>query len=54
MKTKQYLILAIATLAVLAAFCTPASAGDFGDGCPWDNWYNGTHNGGVYFVAHGG
>jgi hypothetical protein len=54
MKTKQYLILAIATLAVLTAFSTTASAGGYGDGCPWNNFYNGTlAHGGVYFVSHG-
>ena len=54
MKTKQYLILAIATLAVLAALSTTASAGDYGYGCPFHNWYNGTIHGGVYFDVHGG
>ena len=54
---KRYLnlILPIVILAVLtlAAFSTPASAGKYGDGCPYDNWYNGTIHGGIYFQIKG-
>jgi hypothetical protein len=44
------LVLAVLTL---AAFSTPASAGVYGDGCSYDNWYNGTVNGSIYFDLNG-
>ena len=52
---KRYVAIPIAILAVLAlaAFSTPASAGGYGSGCPFDNWYNGTIHGGVYFQIKG-
>jgi len=40
-------------IAMLAALCTTASAGYYGAGCPYDNWYNGTINGGIYFQTKG-
>jgi hypothetical protein len=40
-------------IATLAALCTTASAGYYGAGCPYDNWYNGTINGGIYFEIKG-
>ena len=53
---KRYLIIPIVMLAVLtlAAFSTPASAGGYCDGCPFDNFYNGTlAHGGIYFECKG-
>jgi|GEM_PF-1905884 len=46
-------VMAIAMLTVLAALCTTASAEQYGAGCPFSNWYNGTVNGGIYFEIHG-
>ena len=40
-------------IAMLVALCTTASAGYYGAGCPYDNWYNGTINGGIYFQTKG-
>ncbi|KAF5433728.1 hypothetical protein C5S36_05970, partial [Candidatus Methanophagaceae archaeon] len=48
MKT-QYIIVAIAILAVLVAFSTPAMA----QGCPFSNFYDGTLHGGIYFDVKG-
>jgi hypothetical protein len=53
---KTAIIVAIAALAmILAALCTTASAGDYGSGCPYSNFYNGTleNGGGVYFDVKG-
>jgi len=53
---KRYLIIPMVVLAVLAlaAFSTPASAGGYCDGCPFDNFYNGTlAHGGIYFECKG-
>ena len=40
-------------IATLAALCPTANAGYYGDGCPYDNWYNGTLHGGIYFQTKG-
>ena len=40
-------------LAVLTALCPTASAGGYCDGCPFDNFYNGTLHGGIYFDCKG-
>jgi hypothetical protein len=53
---KRYLIIPMVMLAVLtlATFSTPASAGGYCDGCPFDNFYNGTlAHGGIYFDCKG-
>ena len=48
------LFLAFALLLALAfSLCPTASAGMYGDGCPFDNWYNGTLHGGIYFQTKG-
>jgi len=36
-----------------AAMCPTASAGGYCDGCPFDNFYDGTLHGGVYFDCKG-
>lgn len=46
-------VIAIASLVVLAALCTTASAGGYGSGCPFSNWYNGTVHGGIYIDIKG-
>jgi hypothetical protein len=50
---KKHAIVAIAMLTVLAALCTTASAGEYGTGCPFSNWYNGTAHGGIYIDVKG-
>ena len=40
-------------LVSFAAFFTTASAGEYGAGCPFFNWYNGTINGSIYWETHG-
>jgi len=50
---KRRVIIAIAMLTVLAALCTMASAGEYGAGCPFSNWYNGTAHGGIYIDVKG-
>ena len=40
-------------LALASSICPTASAGKYGDGCPYDNWYNGTIHGGIYFQIKG-
>jgi len=58
-KTKRGLFALLSILAVLvciamlAALCPTASAGYYGDGCPFDNWFNGTLHGGIYFQTKG-
>jgi hypothetical protein len=52
---RRYLTIPIMMLAVLtlAAFTAPASAGQYGDGCPFDKWHNGTVHGGIYLKTVG-
>ncbi len=53
---KAAIIAAIAALAmILAALSSTASAGDYGNGCPYSNFYNGTleNGGGIYFDVKG-
>ena len=50
---KKHAIVAITMLTVLAALCTTASAGEYGAGCPFSNWYNGTAHGGIYIDVKG-
>ena len=52
-KHGRYLTLAIALLVVLTAMCITASAGEYGAGCPFCNWYNGTVHGGIYIDVKG-
>jgi hypothetical protein len=40
-------------LAFASPLCPTASAGVYGDGCTYDNWYNGTIHGGIYFQVKG-
>jgi hypothetical protein len=53
----QSLLLAYILFFIFIAFasslCPTASAGVYGDGCTYDNWYNGTIHGGIYFQVKG-
>ena len=50
---KKHAIVAITMLTMLAALCTTASAGEYGAGCPFSNWYNGTAHGGIFIDVKG-
>jgi len=50
---KKHAIVAVTMLTMLAALCTTASAGEYGAGCPFSNWYNGTAHGGIYIDVKG-
>lgn len=51
----RYIMLPIVLVALLAAMCTTASAGYYGSGCPYTNFYSGTleNGGGIYFDVKG-
>ena len=41
------------SLAFASSLCPTASAGQYGDGCPFDRWHNGTVQGGIYLKTVG-
>jgi len=51
-RKKVFVLLFI--LALASSLCPTATAGGYGDGCPFDNFYNGTlAHGGIYFDCKG-